>query len=253
MLLQCGVDGSADEEPRPQGSWLGAATLDSLAELNELGFTLLAEQAALPAAQPGALLQEFGATWRALDAPARRRAAACPYLLLDVGFGARERWREPAQVGDPARGGGSAFFTVPGTIEALRLALTLGWHLARTQRAAARLLLGMPPECAALIAALTLRQVHALAERHPQWLRPRWPARPELWRDLLKTAASGEARALERSRLYGLSLLAAEARAAAVTFPHAPAPPPRSAPVACVISPAGTASTAPSPRSPARP
>jgi len=252
MLLQCDADGGAGGEARLAPSWLGAATLDSLTEINEQGLALLAEQAAVPGAPPGAPLREVGALWRGLDAPARRRAAACPYLLLDVGFADRERWRAPAQVSEPARAHGGAFFTVPGAVDALRLALTLGWHLARTQVTAARLLLGMSPVCVTSIAAMTLSQVHALAGRHPEWLRPRWPSRPELWRELLRAAGAGEARALERARLYGLTLLAAEARAAAAAPPAVPAAPLRIAPGG-VTSPAGTASTGPSPRSPARP
>ena len=90
--------------------------------------------------------------------------------------------------------------------------LTYAWHLARSQSAAARLLLGMPDPCAALIAHLGLRQIQALAEAHPEWLRPRWPTRVRVWRELLLAAAAGEALALERARLHGLTLLAAEAR-----------------------------------------
>jgi hypothetical protein len=240
MLLQCGMDGEAGEDAR-RAAWLGPATLESLAELNEMGLALLAEQAAAPAGPPVALLREVGVLWRTLDRDARRRAAAVPYLLLDGGFGDRERWRRGAarEVADPARGLCPAFFTVPGTIEVARLAFTYAWHLARAEGAAARLLLGMPSGCATLIAGCTLRHMHTLAERHPEWLRPRWPAQAPLWRELLLAAGSGEPRALTRARLHGLTMLAAEARRAAGRAP--------------LTSPAGRASTAPSPRSPARP
>ena len=258
MLLQCGMGGDAGGDSEPAGTWLGAATLDSLAELNEMGLALLAEQAAACAAEPRPLLREVGALWRTLDRDARRRAAAVPYLLLDAGFAERDRWRHPAApeaIADPGRAAGPAFFSVPGTAEMARLSLTFAWHLARAEGAAARLLLGMPSGCAALIAQLSLRRIHALAERHPEWLRPRWPAHPQLWRELLLAAASGEARTLARARLHGLTMLAAEARRAAGIAPAAVAAgqaagaPGR----ARLISPAGTVSTAPSPRSPARP
>jgi hypothetical protein len=253
MLLQCGMDGEAGDEVRPAAAWLAATTFDSLTELNETALALLAEQAAAPGV-PGPLLREVAAAWGGLDAAARRRAAACPYLLLDAGFADRERWRMPA-AGESGRGVGAAFFGVPATVEVARLTLTFAWHLTRSQSVAARVLLGIPPACAALIAALTLRQIHALAERHPHWLRPRWPSHPHWWRALLAAAASGEPRALERARLHGLTLLAAEARTLArPELASAPPAAPRpAAPVSCVISPAGTASTAPSPRSPARP
>jgi hypothetical protein len=90
------------------------------------------------------------------------------------------------------------------------------WHLARTQNAAARLLLGVPAHCTNLISARTLPQIHDLAERHPEWLKPRWPARVKVWRELLLAAASGEGVALECARMHGLQLLAAESRAAAM-------------------------------------
>jgi hypothetical protein len=251
MLLHCGMEDGVGDESRPAAAWLGASTLDSLTELNEIALALLAEQAAAPGV-PGPLLREVAAAWGGFDAGARRRAAACPYLLLDAGFADRERWRPAA--GESGRSGGAAFFGVPGRVEVMRLTLTYAWHLSRAQSIAARVLLGIPPACVALIAALTLRQIHALAECHPHWLRPRWPSHREWWRALLAAAASGEPRALERARLQGLTLLAAETRAAAAPE-LAPAPPLArpAAPVSCVISPVGTASTAPSPRSPARP
>ena len=256
MLLQCGMDGEAGGDPRAGAAWLGAATLDSLAELNEMGLTLLAEQAA--AGPSGALLREVNALWRTLDREARRRAAAAPYLLLDGGCADRERWRPGAlpQIAEPARDLCPAFFTVPGTIEVARLAFTYAWHLARAEGAAARLLLGMPSGCAAVIAGCTLRHMHTLAERHPEWLRPRWPAHAALWRELLLAAGSGEPRALARARLHGLTMLAAEARRAAGVAPAAPATGRTAGAAAArapLTSPAGTASTAPSPRSPARP
>jgi hypothetical protein len=225
MLLQCestSVAGAARA-----AAWLPPGALVSLAELNELALTVLAEQAAVHAAQPSLLLRQIGDLSRALDAPARRRAAACPYLLLDAGFAEPGRWRaRPAAalaehgVGDSARDGGgrgapysaSAFFTVPGAGALARLVLIYAWHLARSQSAAARLLLGMPAACAALIGELSLLQIEALAESHREWVRPRWPGRVAVWRELLLAAAAGEGPALERARLHGLTLLAAEAR-----------------------------------------
>ncbi|HYL03156.1 MAG TPA: hypothetical protein VEU54_07025 [Steroidobacteraceae bacterium] len=239
MLLQCEIEGRpSDEDARATGAWLRTETLESLLELNDLCLALLAEQAAASGAAAGTLLGEVGGLWRPLDGPARRRAAACPYLLLDAGFAERERWRcaAPGQVGDAAHVPYGSFFTVPRAIEVGRLILTFAWHLARSQASAARLLLGMPTPCAALIAQYTLRHIHALAEGHPHWLRPRWAGQPAVWRELLLAAASGEARPLEQAHMHGVTLLAAEWRRAARA-----------------TSPAGTASTVPNLRCPARP
>ena len=215
MLLQCETeDGVPGEGASLVAGWLHPETLESLLELNELCLALLAEQAAARTAQASLLLREVAELWRVLDAAARRRAAACPYLLVDAGFADPLRWRQPAAlgVGDTGQAAYTTFFTVPGATEVARLVFTYAWHLARSQSAAARLLLGMSAPCAALIGHYSLRQIHALAETHPQWLKPRWPARVQVWRELLLAAASGEAPVLERARLHGLTLLAADAR-----------------------------------------
>ena len=217
MLLQCETEDPGEGAGLVAG-WLHPETLESLVELNELCLALLAEQAAEQAAARTApaslLLRQVGELWRVLDAAARRRAAACPYLLVDAGFADPLRWRQPAAVGvgDAGQAAYTTFFTVPGATGAARLVFTYAWHLARSQSAAARLLLGMSAPCAALIGHCSLRQIHALAETHPHWLKPRWPERVQVWRELLLAAASGEAPVLERARLHGLTLLAADAR-----------------------------------------
>ena len=204
MLLHCGKkDGAAGERAMPADCWLRAGTLESLTELNELGLALLAEQSTDPGAASGLLLP-LAELWRALDA----------------GFGDPARWRTPpasAQVGDAATDRYLRYFSVPTATEVARLVFIYAWHLSRSQPAAARLLLGMPAASVALIGRHTLRQIQALAESHPEWLRPRWPARVQVWRELLLAAASADATSLERARLRGLTLLAAEARLAAAS------------------------------------
>jgi hypothetical protein len=216
MLLQCETQ-APGEDASLAAEWLHPETLESLVELNELCLALLAEQAAARGAQPSLLLRQVGELWRVLDAAARRRAAACPYLLVDAGFADPLRWRRTGAlgVGDAGQAVYPTFFTVPGTTEVARLVFTYAWHLARSQRTAARLLLGMSAPCAALIGHCSLRQIQDLAQTHPQWLKPRWPARVQVWRELLLAAASGEAPVLERARLHGLTLLAADARGSA--------------------------------------
>jgi hypothetical protein len=220
MRLQGETDGRAAAGAAGM-SWLHPGTLETLVELNELCFALLAEQAAVRGASASPLLREVGESWRALDAAGRRRAATCPYLLIDAGFGDPLRWRLPPapQVAD-AEGAYPSFFTVPAATELARLVFTYAWHLVRSQASAARLLLGMPAPSATLIGHQTLRQIQSLAESHPGWLRPRWPARVQFWRELLLAAASGEAAALERARLRGVLLLAAEARLAPAAWPR---------------------------------
>jgi len=91
--------------------------------------------------------------------------------------------------------------------------MTHAWHLARSEPAAARLLLGLSAVNVTVIGGSTLSRLTALAESRAEWLRPRWENRPRVWRELLRTAAEGDAGALERLRVRGLQLLAAETRA----------------------------------------
>lgn len=223
MLLQCEMEFGVAE---PALAWLRSGTLESLTELNEACLALLAEQAR---AVPGSvLLAEIARGYPALDAPGRRRAAGCLYLLLDAGFADPQRWRPCGDrpVGDGSGGGSAPFFTVGAAAEVAQSVFTFAWHVARCQSTAACLLLGAPAACVALLARHTLGQVRALALAHPQWLKPRWAGHPDAWRALLRAAASAEPAALERARLRGQALLAAEARQPANTG-HRPRLPPR--------------------------
>ena len=212
MLLHCE---SEHDTPLDGAPWLRAETLESLAELNEYCLALCAEEARVRGAQAAPFLKLVAEAWRVLDPPARHRAAACPYLLLDAGFAEPARWRPAAQqVGDGSRSSYTSYFTVPAAGEVARLVFTYAWHLARSQSHTARLVLGIPPASAALIAQYTLRQIQQLAETHLEWLKPRWPMRVQVWRELLCAAAAGETAALERIRLHGFALLAGETRPA---------------------------------------
>jgi len=214
MLLHCEREAAADD-PTRACAWLRPGTLDSLVELNESCLALLAAQAEVRGGPASALLEPLAARWRALDASARHRAARCPYLLLDAGFGDPVRWRTACtapHVADAGRDRYGGWFSVPSAAGVARLVFIFAWHLARSQPAAARLLLGMAVPSATLISRCTLRQVQELAEIHTAWLRPRWPTRVQVWRELLTAASAGDSAALERARLRGVTLLAAEAR-----------------------------------------
>lgn len=197
--------------------WLGGQTLGVLAELNEQCLSLLAEQAAVrnpPYAHP--LLCDLAQLWSKLGADALKRAAACPYLLIDTGFADPQRWMwaRGQQVLERERGPSAPFFTVPGASAVMRTVLTYGWHLAQSRQSAARLLLGMSTQCVKLVGGCTLSQIGELADKHPAWLQPRWPNRVRIWRELLTAAEAGEEPLLQQARLRGLQILAADARSA---------------------------------------
>ena len=90
------------------------------------------------------------------------------------------------------------------------------WHLARSQRKVARVILGMSQATADVISNYTLVQTMGLADVHPHWLQPRWPRHTRMWRDLLEAAAMDDSTILEQARLRGVQLLAAEVRSSAL-------------------------------------
>ncbi len=208
MLLQCENDEVGAD---CVAGWLRAGTLSCLSELNEECLELCVAQARAGAAQP--LCTEIAQAWNGLDAAARGQASGCLYLLLDAGLAQLTPGRAAApEVGDAGGPGYAPWFTVPAVLPLAQAVFTFAWHLARCQGSAARLLLGMPAGAVAELCGHTLGQVRALAQRHPHWLRPRWCAHPRMWRELFAAAASGEPQRLERARLRGQTLLAAETR-----------------------------------------
>jgi hypothetical protein len=195
-------------------SWLGAATLESVVEVNEQVLALLREQCLVAAAQP-ALIREVGSLMLNLDAKSLRCAAASAVLLVDAQFADARQWSEAiaGAVNDRPPDSPAAFFTVDGVVAVMRLVVTHAWHLARSEPAAARLLLGLSGANLAVIGGCSLSRLTQLAETRTQWLRPRWECRPNVWCNLLRTAGAGDSGAVERLRVRGLQLLAADALA----------------------------------------
>ncbi|HTW73817.1 MAG TPA: hypothetical protein VMD56_02720 [Steroidobacteraceae bacterium] len=189
----------------------GAALAGAAGTLGAAHTGVPLEPAAGVAARAPALLSQLAPLWQALDAAALRRLAGCPYLLIDVGFDQPERWErlQACAVRDsPADG----YFRGPEGVALLRRTLVFAWHLARSNRLGARVLLGMGPRTAECIAQLRLQDLDTLPERGCPWAAPRWERRPQVWRQLLG-AATGPQAQLQYVQLHGLQLLAAERQA----------------------------------------
>jgi hypothetical protein len=194
-------------------NWLDKATLESVLEVNEQVLALLRAQTSAAATQPG-LLRDVGTLLLALDARSLRRAAASTVLLVDAGLADARLWSDAivGAVNERPALTVMPFFTVDGAVAVMRLVMTQAWHLARSEPAAARLLLGMSVANLGVIGACPLSRLMRLAETRSDWLRPRWENRPKVWFDLLRTAGEGGSGALERMRVRSLQLLAADAR-----------------------------------------
>jgi hypothetical protein len=192
------------------GDWLAGGVLDPLAEINGQCIDLLCALAGRdPAALP--ILGELAPLWRSLSGEGRRRLADCPYLLVDAGFSDEARWQRLRQraVADQPRELRSGCFAGERATGFGRRVLVYGWHLARSHRSVARIVLGMSPACMDCIATLSLRDLENVCDLHPGWVRPRWELRPLVWRQMLAAAVSADAPAMQQVSLRGIQLLAA--------------------------------------------
>jgi hypothetical protein len=78
-----GANGNPNSREQP---WAGGDIFEALTEVNEMCLELLAEQALQPVTPNPPMFRELVDLWSQLDATSRRRAADCPYLLMDAGF-----------------------------------------------------------------------------------------------------------------------------------------------------------------------
>ncbi|HEY1889850.1 MAG TPA: hypothetical protein VGG63_05555 [Steroidobacteraceae bacterium] len=202
-------------EPRSlrRACWLRRDMLEALAEVNHTCLGLLAEQALALGSQAQLALRQVGELWRALDERSRWQAAACPYLLVDACFGEPQRWQwlSGPRVNDMPRTPYASFFTVPQTAAVARTVFVYAWSMVVNHWEGAPAILGIHPQCASLLGACSVTQVHELAERGCGWLRPRWHKQVPLWRRMLLAAAEDDAGTLQRARMHGMQMLAAEA------------------------------------------
>ena len=217
MWLHCEKEpGREPERANWEAGWPCAEALQSLWELNEQCLELLIEQSGSDCAIAPPLLGELHQLWSRLEATARRRAARCPYLLVDAGFAASQwDWHSMLQVADSAAPPRQKpFFTVPRVNSVAQQIYSVAWYLTRAHPAAVSLFLGMSAPCANVIRESTMRQIAQLAERDGAWIRPRWSSTPRLWRTMLEAAIGNDALALEKAQLQGVQLLATELRSA---------------------------------------
>jgi hypothetical protein len=195
------------------GSW-DPAVLEPLAEINERVLEVLGVAGGQRQPYTSSLSPLLAAEWRSLDAAGRTRLAASPYLLLDCRFASQELWSIPVHAGVRDAGGAGRSFAGALGAATLRQAMLVAWHWSRANPMTAQIALGLSDSCARLIAGTRLRELEARAELCPDWIRPRWENRPEIWRQLLSAAATSRPLMLRQMHLRGLQLLAAGGRGA---------------------------------------
>jgi hypothetical protein len=186
-------------------------TFEALHAVNERCIELLVQAARTERRSPVALVVPLRDVLRAMTPEMRTRAASRSLLLVDMEFAHPEWWRlardYPIRAAPLPSWRGA--FPRPSALQLARLTLMLAWHAVRSDRTAT-CLLGMAPEVADVIAALSLTEVDRLVERRFRHARPRWEDRPAVWRGLLLAAQRDDLRRARDFNLYALQLLTAE-------------------------------------------
>lgn len=151
----------------------------------------------------------------ALSPRALRAVAAVPYTLYSLGFEDEKFWgavsvnataltpdsltHRYARVGDQ-----SAHYMF------CELALFHAWHVAATNKMAARVVHAMPYATAQRLAGTPLWQIRCIAASYDVLMMPRWPTNPAFWPDLVRFAGINDSRRLHITRLLGTQIIAQE-------------------------------------------
>lgn len=196
---------------------LGANLLAHVHQLNLDYVELLIAERAAP--HYGAQLQHLPVKLHlqlaVLSPAARVLLATLPFTLYSLGFEDEGFWRAgcertatsvQASVGQ--RYAPSDSPSQQGTF--CDVALLHAWHVATSNRLAARVVYAMPDIIAARLAATPLWRIKRVAADCPALLMPRWPTNPGFWPDLLRFAAANDAARLATAKLLGSQLIAAE-------------------------------------------
>jgi hypothetical protein len=163
------------------------------------------------------MLDITGQRFSALSHDARIAAADCLYTLFTVGLNDVRRWL-PLLAGEKAEQA-----PVPATMttkprrsdaetEFVATVLFFAWHMARSDPAAARVLLDLHREVAGVLRSVSLpRLMVAVASVH--WLEPRWQQNRHFWPALMRHSTEPTGAGLRAVKLLGRQLLAAESLA----------------------------------------
>jgi hypothetical protein len=191
-------------------------TLRSLATMRAMQTTPTTQTTQVDASSPRPahrLIEAMQPQWQRLDDASLRRLSACEFLLLDGGFSQPARWRFGASVVVMERGASDSYFRDAAGVALLGRALTLAWHMVRSNRLMASVVLGLNPIVADFLAHKGLRDLEELAELAPAWMAPRWERQPLIWGQMIDAACTASPAALDAVRTRGWQLLARESLA----------------------------------------
>jgi len=209
-----------DVKERRDGGAKPITDADSLAqgwpplhELNERCLDLLARMAGGTASNSAPeLIQVLRGALHTMRPEARHRAAASPFLLLDLGFCDSAWWsavKNDASCRWQARGHRDFFAKRP-AIALTRALLMLAWHQVRSDPNAAVVSMGISLDCAHIIRSLRFSQIDQIAEHQYARLRPRWEDKPIIWTRLLSCCATDDRESLRDLHIHAIQLLSGE-------------------------------------------
>lgn len=200
---------------------LSATLLSRVHELNLDYLELLIAEHALAACADQ--LQHLPARLRtsivALPQSARRLLAAVPFTLYSLGFEDEGFWRTVCHSAADAAADTTIDqrYAPSGTRwpqgSFCEVALLHAWHVATSNRLAARVVYAMPDATALRLAATPLWQIKRVAADHAGLLVPRWPTNPAFWPDLVRFASANDVVRLATTKLLGNQLIAAQLEA----------------------------------------
>lgn len=152
---------------------------------------------------------------RALSPQARAALAACPFALYALGIEQQDFWRHRVAdntVASDAAGAPPRAALTQAASFAIS-AMFFAWHVASSQRVAARVLYALCDGTIDMLVPLPLAELQRIAGHGSGLLMPRWPGNCAFWPDLIRFAALGDMQRLTTTQLLGSQLIAADLRA----------------------------------------
>jgi hypothetical protein len=153
----------------------------------------------------------------------RRRAARSGVFLVDANLIDFSCWREAVLRGESAPPADLPMPWLP--IEESRSlahsALLVAWYVVHADPAVARVLLGMSASGVAAYRELGVADLAQIARCHPECVRPRWPHRLDVWRELMEGGCDGGTQESRSTMIRCLELSAGDLKWLSAYVEHA--------------------------------
>lgn len=143
---------------------------------------------------------------RMLDSAALHELCASPFTLYALPFASDTHWWHPRF--EALRAVWPAAERDAAT-ELVAMTLLLAWHAVHKDAASARMFFGLSSGAFEFFRSADVATLTKAVEPTVRELRPRWPANPHFWPDLIRCAGRDPSR-MQAARLLGIQLLAIE-------------------------------------------